>query len=445
MRLLAVVLFAAGVAAVSPFTAAQPPGGSGPPRPGEVLPPPVRDALKLTDAQKKQLDALQKDVDARLGKLLTADQRKQLDGFRDGGAGVLPGFPGGFGPPGGFPGFAPAPAARSADDIPPPRVKLRDVPDSAENVRKAVTRSLPVLWAGVDGHTASRGCSTCHNHAVPAVAFATARGRGFDVPEKDFDDLVAFIAGDLEGHRERFLRGQGPGPFPKAGGETDNTGYALFALDVAGYKPDKTTAATVQYTLGRDKARGFWATLAGRAPSEASSFTTTALCVGGVKRFGQDEHKEAVAARTESAREWLLKTRPGDTEDRVFRLIGLKAAGAEAKDVAAAAKDLADTQRGDGGWAQLDALPSDAYATGSALYALHTAGGVPADDPAYRRGLVFLLGTQADDGSWHVKTRSRPFQTYFESGFPYGRDQFISCAATGWATAALALACPPKK
>jgi hypothetical protein len=46
------------------------------------------------------------------------------------------------------------------------------------------------------------------------------------------------------------------------------------------------------------------------------------------------------------------------------------------------------------------------------------------------------------DGTWLVKSRSHPFQTYFESGFPHGPDQFISVAASGWATAALVLACP---
>jgi hypothetical protein len=56
----------------------------------------------------------------------------------------------------------------------------------------------------------------------------------------------------------------------------------------------------------------------------------------------------------------------------------------------------------------------------------------------------FLLKTQREDGSWLVRSRSKPFQTYFESGFPHGKDQFISMAATGWATAALSLALPAK-
>jgi hypothetical protein len=51
-----------------------------------------------------------------------------------------------------------------------------------------------------------------------------------------------------------------------------------------------------------------------------------------------------------------------------------------------------------------------------------------------------LLKTQQADGTWHVVTRSKPIQTYFETGFPHGKDQFISSAATGWAATALALA-----
>ena len=46
------------------------------------------------------------------------------------------------------------------------------------------------------------------------------------------------------------------------------------------------------------------------------------------------------------------------------------------------------------------------------------------------------------DGSWFVKSRAMKIQPYFESGFPYGKNQFISVAASGWAAAALALALP---
>ena len=56
--------------------------------------------------------------------------------------------------------------------------------------------------------------------------------------------------------------------------------------------------------------------------------------------------------------------------------------------------------------------------------------------------MEFLLRTQCPDGSWHVKTRSKPIQTFFDNGDPHGPDQFISIPATAWATTALALALP---
>jgi len=90
----------------------------------------------------------------------------------------------------------------------------------------------------------------------------------------------------------------------------------------------------------------------------------------------------------------------------------------------------------------LTGLDSAAYATGQALFALAVAGNMPPADPVYRKGIDYLLRTQASDGTWHVKTRSIWLQPYFESGFPYGRDQFISTAGTAWASMALSAATP---
>ena len=79
--------------------------------PGELLPPPIQEMLQLSEAQRKQLGVLQKEIDGKLEKLLTEDQRKQLKEMHDRGPGGLgppgPGGPGGFGPPGGGPGGFP--------------------------------------------------------------------------------------------------------------------------------------------------------------------------------------------------------------------------------------------------------------------------------------------------------------------------------------------------
>src|SRR5262249_33865263 len=53
-------------------------GFGGPPQPGQIVPMFLRDRLSLTEEQKKQLDEFQKDVDGKLDKLLTEEQKKQL-------------------------------------------------------------------------------------------------------------------------------------------------------------------------------------------------------------------------------------------------------------------------------------------------------------------------------------------------------------------------------
>ena len=124
---------------------------------------------------------------------------------------------------------------------------------------------------------------------------------------------------------------------------------------------------------------------------------------------------------------------------QVLGLAWAKAMGSESK---AAVKALVAEQRTDGGWGQLHALESDSYATGQALVALQAAG-LKTTDPVFERGIAFLLRTQRPDGSWLVRSRSIPFQPYKESGFPYGKDQWVSAAGTSWAVMALSLADSP--
>jgi hypothetical protein len=309
---------------------------------------------------------------------------------------------------------------------------------SQQELRTAVSKALPLLSKAAEGHVSKRTCFACHNQALPLLALTTARDHGFALRPEDVKKQTDFIADFLGKNRDNYKQGRGQG------GQVDTAGYALFALAVGERAPDATTEAVAEYLLLRDKDRNHWRAVSKRPPSEASDFTTTFLAMRGLHKWGTPAQKERIAKRIDAARDWLLAAKPRDTEDRVFRLWALLEAGADEEDVWIAAQELQNTQRKDGGWSQTDSLDSDAYATGSALVALQRAGGLATSDPAYRRGLAFLLKSQLPDGSWRVHSRSRPFQTYYESGFPHGKDQFISAAASGWATTALALACTPK-
>ena len=331
--------------------------------------------------------------------------------------------------------LVPVAVAGAADDSPP------TVPQ--DELRAAVKRALPLVAKGAVGHREQRTCFACHNQGLPILAITTAKSRGFEADEEELGRQYKFIAEFLEKNRENYLQGKGQG------GQADTAGSALAALELGAWKPDETTKAVTEYLLLYQKESDHWSGASSRPPSEGSPFTTTYVALRGLATFATPEQKERAAERTKQAREWLLKASPKDNEDRVHRLLALQAAAAEHTAIDAAAKDLITRQREDGGWSQLDSVESgevqsDAYATGSALVALAQAGGMKTDDPAYQRGLKYLLKTQLEDGSWLVHSRSKPFQKYFETGFPHGKDQFISSAATSWAITALALACEKK-
>jgi Squalene-hopene cyclase C-terminal domain len=214
------------------------------------------------------------------------------------------------------------------------------------------------------------------------------------------------------------------------------------ALDAQNVPGDESTDALMRLLRLWQRPDGHWPTPI-RPPIEASEFTATAVAARGLRTYGVD-NPGANAAALARARHWLETEAPMDHEDRVFRLLGLIWADSSKAARESALRDLLETQRLDGGWAQTEYRSSDAYATGEALFALRTAG-IAADSRVYRRGVRYLLKTQLSDGSWLVRSRSHPTQTYFESGFPHGADQFISAAATNWATQALLLSLPDAK
>jgi hypothetical protein len=137
------------------------------------------------------------------------------------------------------------------------------------------------------------------------------------------------------------------------------------------------------------------------------------------------------------ARQWLLTAQPGSAEESAMRIMGLKWSGATRDEIDPGVQSWIAKQRADGGWQQLPQLEPDAYATGITLYALAQAE-IPATDPAYRKGVAWLLANQHADGTWFVRTRSFPVQPQFESGYPYGYHQWISAAGACWASLAIA-------
>ena len=304
--------------------------------------------------------------------------------------------------------------------------------------RVVVTKSLPLLQTLGTKFIEASGCVSCHNNALPAMAVAVARERGFKIDEQAVQTENAKIAELWGAKREQYLQGRG------APGGNDTASYILVGLAANGQTANATTDVVVHYLAGEQTKAGNWEiTIRSRPPLEASHFNVTALSLRALQLYAPKGRSEAVKQQIAEARQWLTTATPQTNEDRAFQLFGLHWSGADKATKQKAATNLLALQRSDGGWAQLPSMASDAFATGQAMVALHRAGGLPTNETAYQRGVQYLLKTWKPDGTWYVQSRSFPFQKQFESGFPYGKDQWISAAATSWAVMALALTIDP--
>lgn len=299
--------------------------------------------------------------------------------------------------------------------------------------RAAAERSLPGLQRADVAFLKTAGCVSCHNNSLFQMATAVARSRGFQVDEATDAAQQRTMGAYIASWRERLLQDI---PIP---GAVDTVSFMLAGLADVHYPPDAGTDAMARYLLRRQDRDGGWRIATSRPPLESSNVSVTALVVRGLQAYAPAPNKEAYVQSARRAVAWLRAAEPLTTEDHAFQVLGLAWARDDRRQVSDAAGRLAALQRNDGGWSQLATLQSDAYATGQALTAL-AASGMSVKDAIYQRGVAFLLRTQLEDGSWFVHSRAVPIQPYFDSGFPHGRDQFISAAATNWAAMALMLA-----
>ena len=306
------------------------------------------------------------------------------------------------------------PAARASG-----RAAISTTPNP--DVREAATRAVRLIDRTSATFLTTRACFTCHTQTLSAMVLRDARNVGIEIDEANFKRQYERSFEALSATR------------------LDTMGYALWALDIGQHTPDAKTEAMVQWVLNYQKDVGTWKITVDRPPAEASNFTTNYVALRGLNRYGNAKQRQAIATRATAIRQWLESANAADTEDQVFRLRLAQELKLPSDKLDCFVQKLLREQDAEGGWGQKPGMNPDAYATGSVLVALHEAGGVSCQHSAWMRGLGYLLRTQKPDGSWHVVSRAKPLQEYFESGFPHGKDQFISAFATGWATEALLL------
>jgi hypothetical protein len=301
------------------------------------------------------------------------------------------------------------------------------------DARAAMVKAVALLQRSSTEFFKESGCVGCHHQNFTAMAVGAARKAGVRIDETAADEQLKVVKTQWMGAQEPLLQRLDPP------GAADTLSFSLLGLAAVDYPADAVTDAMVLNFAAEQTLDGSWCYGAiARSPISEGCIARAAIGARLMQLYGPPGMKAEFDQRIARARNYLLETPPKTTDDLAMRLLGLKWVAAEKEAIGSAAKALLQQQRGDGGWAGNRYLASDAYSTAEAVYALRESGAAASGDAGYRRGIEFLLKTQQPDGSWHVKSRAVKFQPYFQSGFPYDHDQWISASATAWATVALA-------
>ena len=306
-------------------------------------------------------------------------------------------------------------------------------PAPARSAREAVARALPPLQKTDAVFLEKSGCVSCHHDSLTAHTVKQARAASLPIDQTLAASHQKRLPPFLDSWRDSTLHG-----FGIPGGQ-DTVGYVVWGAEGAEVEADAATDAMIYYLKGLQMPGGWWRLAANRPPIESSEIEVTALAMRSLQHYAPAAWRKDYDAAVAAAARWLATAQPRTTEDRAFQLFGMVWAGGDRVVIQRLAQELLREQKPDGGWSPIavSGMAADAYATGQAMSALRASGVVAAGDDAYARGVRYLLSTQLADGSWYVKTRALPVQAHFETGFPHGRDQFISAAATNWAVQAL--------
>lgn len=314
-------------------------------------------------------------------------------------------------------------------------------------VRQAVERAIGYLQAESAAWLKTRQCAACHHVPMPLWALGEAGRRGYAIDE-------AFLAGMVEsllGSRDKLMASKvfpnpAEPPDPRPQGRGLNLGLPFLAvaarslpkLEVGQERSLELIAQEIASKQRPDGSWEFFATLR-RPPINESQATDAVWIIMALQgETGPDapESRRAVLAR---AIAWLDAAKgSGIHQEKVLKLLLAIRSGKPRDRMQAAIDELLGLQRADGGWSQTVPEPkSDAFATGQTLYVLSLAG-YTAERPEIRRALDFLVATQKPDGSWPMNSRSTP------DGSPGGAKLLtpITCAASSWATLALARLAP---
>jgi squalene-hopene/tetraprenyl-beta-curcumene cyclase len=304
-----------------------------------------------------------------------------------------------------------------------------------EQARTAIERGLAFLIKDAEKWQEEHDCATCHHGTMTTWALSEARSQGYAVADHTLRDVTQWT-------KERLANIDKPRD-ARPGWNMVNTPAVYLALMAQAVPAQEAISREelqriVGHLLRHQEEDGSWAwslAPAGNRPPpvfESDEVVTLMVDIALGPHAPADLHAKSSAREgREKASAWLEKIRPaGSTQATAIRLFRDVQAGRPPTELEPGINRLRGLQNDDGGWGQEANLPSDAYATGQALYFLSLAG-VARDRNEIQRGVAFLVSRQKKDGSWPMTSHAHPGAKPMTNPVP------ITYFGSAWATLGL--------
>jgi hypothetical protein len=315
----------------------------------------------------------------------------------------------------------------------------KDPDINADTIKTSVVKSFTILQQSGAKFIMKGKCASCHHNTLTSMIAEKLPAKGIVGLDTTAGLRVRAMSGSVyyvcnPNLVKQFITAKFLSP------------YMLLGLNAENYPANLSTDLAVDYLITQELPEGNFKAEYSRVPLETGDIHLSAVCIHAIQLYAPPARNTQVKQLAMRTKQWLEKQNTNVQQELAFQLLGMQWCGSSNATKTGIAQKLFAMQNKDGGWSQLPTIPSDAYATGQILYALAEAGLSATNNEAYKNGIKYLLRTQDPSGAWIVTTRSNPIQTFFTTDFPpYNENEYISAAATNWATLALIDALPDKK
>lgn len=318
---------------------------------------------------------------------------------------------------------------------------------TTQQIHQTIDRAIGYLQTESAAWLSTRKCAACHHAPMPLWALGEAERQGYTIDKK-------FVAGTIEsllGSKDKLLASKifpnpADPPDPRPQGRGLNMGLPFLAVAAQSFPSltdgeKQSLKLIAQEIIKKQQPDGSWEFFAAlrRPPINESQTTDAAWIIMALDGETGPDASESQRAALSKAITWLDAAKPSNIhQDKVLKILMGTRSAKPRETMQTTIDELFALQRADGGWSQtVPELKSDAFATGQTLYVLSLAG-YTAERPEIKRGIDFLVATQAPDGSWPMISRSTP------DGSPGSAKLLtpITCAASSWATLGLARLTP---